>query len=524
MVGVGAGERRAVADDVLEVEIDDVPLFWVPSDSRELTGGIVFRVGLSDEPFVRRGFTHLIEHLALSTLNVDYDYNGFVDSTTTNFIARGSVDDIGHFVESTLAALVALPYDRLDVERRVLLAESERNGVSTAASALAVLYGANGVGAGALPELGLWQAEPETLEAWLAGWFTRRNMALWFAGPEPPRPSFACLPAGERRPTVLLERRPVACPGYFVDRVPGPGLVNVVDQSPLVSAGLTIVTDRLTERLRTTEGMSYSVNSTAQPLNASTTLLTLAADCRADDIDDVFSIMVMELNRFVFEGPTAAEIENYVRKSRRLVGDERAPVAKASTTAYNRLQGATAIDPARKLTEVEETPPAAIAAVVDDIARSAMWIVPPGATVQDQRFTPISTWTDGDVAGTAYPSRFGDVDLMIDDVAIGLVDRASGLAVVVPVHELVGAVAYQDGAHTFHRRDATALTVQPADHPGCETAYRNFLSRVPAAMTVAVPRPLRTAADLVELEERRGAASPVSRTVAAFKGRFGVGR
>ncbi len=512
-----------MADEVLEVEIDGVPVFWAPGDSRELTGGIVVRVGLSDEPFVRRGFTHLIEHLALSTLNVDYDYNGFVDSTTTNFVARGSADDVLHFVESTFAALARLPYDRLDVERKVLLAEAERNGASSAATALALLYGANGVGAVALPEMGLWQATPTALDSWRAEWFTRQNMVLWFAGPEPQRPSLADVPSGQRRPTVLMERRPSDGPAYFVDSVPGPGMVNVVDRSPLVTAGLAMVTDRLTNRLRKSEGMSYSVNSTVQPLTASATMATLAADCRADDVDDVFAIMVMELNRFAFEGPTATEVDDYVRKRRRVLDDEGAPVARASTTAYHRLQLVPAPDPVQALITVEAAPPDAIASAMETMTRSAMWIVPPSTTVRDQRFTPVSRYARHDVTGDTFASIFGNAVLVIDGVSLALVDDQNPLAFVVPVHELVGVVEYEDGAHTFHRRDAMSVTVQPADYPGCEAAYRQFLSRVPAAMTVAVPRPLRSEADVAEIERLRAARYGEAGALAAFRGRFRPG-
>lgn len=512
-----------MADEVLEVEIDGVPILWVPSDSRDLTGGIIVRVGQSDEPFVCRGFTHLIEHLALSTLNVDYDYNGFVDSTTTNFIARGSTDDVLHFVESTLAALADLPYDRLDVERRVLLAESERNGVSSAASALAVLYGANGVGSAALPEMGLWRATPETLDRWLADWFTRQNMILWFAGPEPLRPSLAGLREGARRSTVMMERRPSAGPRYYVDAVPGPGMVNVVDRSPLVAAGLAMVTERLTHRLRTTEGMSYSVNSGVQPLNASATLLTLAADCRADDVDEVFAIMVMELNRFAFEGPGQEEVDSYLRKRRRVVNDDGAPVARASMAAYHRLQCTPTIDPVDALAQVEAASPSMMAAAVEDFTRSAMWIVPPGTTVRDQRFIPVETYGAVRPTGPAFPSSFSDAELVVDGVSLGLVDRRNGLAVVMALQELVGAVAYCDGAHTFYRRDAMPLTIQPSDFPGCEAAYRGFLDRVPAAMTVTVPRPLRSDADPTAIAGVQSADSPVGRTVAAFKGRIRPG-
>lgn len=512
-----------MADDVLEVEIDGVPAFWVPSDTRDLTAGIIFRVGLSDEPFAQRGFTHLVEHLALSALNVDYDYNGFVDSTTTNFIVRGSTDDVLDFIETTVAALHQLPYDRLDVERKVLLAESERNGVSATATALALLYGANGVGAVALPETGLWRATSDTLERWLAEWFTRENMVIWFAGPEPKRPSLVDVRSGRRRQTVLMERCRSKGAGYFVDPVPGPGMVNVVDRSPLVNAGLAMVTDRLTARLRTAEGMSYSVNANVQPLTASTTILTLVADCRPEDADDVFSIMVTELNRFAFDGPTAGEVDDYVRKRRRAIDDEGAPVAQASTTAYHYLQGASPLDPAKALAVVEAAHPASFAKAVENTIRSAMWVVPPGTTVRDQRFTPVSMYSRTDVDAPAYPSTFSDVELVIDGGLLAMADDANPLAFAMPIHELVGVVAYEDGAHSFYRRDAVSLTVQPADYPGCEADYGRYLARVPDAMVVAVPRPLRTEADLAEIERLRVARSPVRRTVAAARGRFRPG-
>ncbi len=522
VVGWTRGRAR-VADEVLEVEIDGVPVFWVPSDARELTGGIVVRVGLSDEPFVRRGFSHLIEHLALSSLSVDYDYNGFVDSTTTNFVARGSAADIGHFLDSTLAALADPPYDRLEVERKVLLAESERNGVSSSATAMAILFGANGVGASALPEMGLWQATPETLDAWLAEWFTRQNMVMWFAGPEPPRPSLRCLREGRRRPTVMMERIRGGGPGYFVDPVPGPGLVNVVERSPLVNAGLAMVTDRLTDRLRNTEGMSYSVASNAQPLSVAKTLLTLVADCRADDVDDVFSIMVTELNRFVFEGPTCGEIDGWVRKRRRVLNDASAPIAQASTTAYNRLQGAPPIDREKSLATVEAASAVELANAVENIVHSAMWVVPPETTVRDQRFTPVTAYTGSEVAGPAFPSRFSDAGLAINGAQMALVGGRDPLAFLAPIHELVGVAAYQDGAHTFFRRDAMSMTVQPTDYPGCERAYAQYLARVPDGMVVTVPRPLRTEEDLAEMERLRADQSTVGKTMAAVKGRFRSG-
>lgn len=100
-------------------------------------GGIIFRVGVADEPFTHRGFTHLIEHLALSGFDVPYEYNGFVDATTTNFFAQGSPEELGRFITDSTTALANLPYERLETEVRILLAEAECNGTSPVMDALA---------------------------------------------------------------------------------------------------------------------------------------------------------------------------------------------------------------------------------------------------------------------------------------------------------------------------------------------------------------------------------------------------
>ena len=49
---------------VQRTDVDGVPAFWVQGDG-PLRASLVFRIGQADEPLVRRGWTHLLEHLAL---------------------------------------------------------------------------------------------------------------------------------------------------------------------------------------------------------------------------------------------------------------------------------------------------------------------------------------------------------------------------------------------------------------------------------------------------------------------------
>jgi len=69
-------------------EVDGVPAFWVPAEG-PLRASLVFRTGQVDEPLHQRGWTHLLEHLALHGRDsVRRPVNG---SVSTLLVSRNSL-------------------------------------------------------------------------------------------------------------------------------------------------------------------------------------------------------------------------------------------------------------------------------------------------------------------------------------------------------------------------------------------------------------------------------------------------
>lgn len=109
---------------VLRTEIDGIPVFWQEAPG-PLSAGLVFACGTRDETFMTIGVTHLIEHLAMSTLpKLHHDHNASVDLTTTEFLATGRPEQVVAFLEAVCTALRALPIGRLAQEAGVIEAEA----------------------------------------------------------------------------------------------------------------------------------------------------------------------------------------------------------------------------------------------------------------------------------------------------------------------------------------------------------------------------------------------------------------
>jgi hypothetical protein len=89
-----------------------------------ITVSLQFRVGWANEALPSLGMSHVIEHVALSSLQgSDLAYNGEVQPLRTIFWCRGDVTEVTGFLATVTAALRDLPTSRLDDHRN-----STRNG------------------------------------------------------------------------------------------------------------------------------------------------------------------------------------------------------------------------------------------------------------------------------------------------------------------------------------------------------------------------------------------------------------
>ncbi|MFD4977459.1 insulinase family protein, partial [Streptomyces sp. NPDC058424] len=65
--------------------VDDVPVLWAEAPG-PLEAALIFGCGVSDETFRHLGVTHLVEHLAMSTLpRLHHEHNASVTLSLTDF-------------------------------------------------------------------------------------------------------------------------------------------------------------------------------------------------------------------------------------------------------------------------------------------------------------------------------------------------------------------------------------------------------------------------------------------------------
>jgi predicted Zn-dependent peptidase len=154
------------------VDVDRVPAVWadVPGHSQ---ASLCFRVGMGDERLADRGLTHLCEHLALVGFErPGIQFNGFVDTTRTVFVASGNEKGVWGFLETVAARLGECTEEQLDRERDVLTVEAQPTG-AIAAEHHRYRYGSRGLGAASFPEFAVRTAGPDDVRRWAGRYLVR---------------------------------------------------------------------------------------------------------------------------------------------------------------------------------------------------------------------------------------------------------------------------------------------------------------------------------------------------------------
>jgi zinc protease len=262
-------------------ELAGVPGFWSPQDHGLPVAGVTFRVGRVDETAATAGITHLVEHLALPARSGHIvDFNGTVETYVASFYCSGEPADVRSFVAATAALLADLPLERLEVERRILLAEDATRGSGGARLALKLRFGAVGAGLVGFEEYGLRRVRPEDVTAWSSAYFTRENAALWVVGIDPDDLELP-LPPGERRPRPPdpVQLADLTTPALFASGwETGFCLSFVAKRSAATVLALDVLANALRDRLRYELGLSYAIEPSSQPLSADLTHLVITGD------------------------------------------------------------------------------------------------------------------------------------------------------------------------------------------------------------------------------------------------------
>lgn len=381
-----------------------VPLLTGDSDDVLLDAGIVFGVGPCDETLATSGFSHLVEHLALRGLEGD-GINGSVRGTLTEFHLRGTRAEIGEFFEQLCPRLAAPPIEDLDVERRVLLAESDFRARERPDSLdmLPIQFGWRGLGLESLFETGLRSVTPEALTDWARRWFTSSNAICWSTGdpgamrldlPDGTRPAHSCRPRSTE-------------PRWLSATTSSVGLSFVTELSPAGRLLNHLLARRAHEALRREQGLIYALRPDviALPDCVYNVLWLPEVRARAESVTDT---LLRLLEQLAEEGPSQDEIDEALAAGRRFGDDRENRVATLFGAAALGLIGQ------RPLEDVD--PPSVEALASQAIAaRDSLLVRVPAGTRVGHRLKKLETLSTTPIKGRTFAggTRWGRVPIPI---------------------------------------------------------------------------------------------------------------
>jgi hypothetical protein len=493
---VADGDETHFSTSVRTVE-SGVPVFRIESVG-STRAGLVFRVGEADEPAAQRGVSHLVEHLTLGLLDEPgLSFNGFVGPSTTEFVVEGTAADAGRFLQSVSRGLAALPEERLAMERQVLLTEAAGRAPNLITELLFWRYGLRGLGGTALREFGLdWLGAAEAA-AWVAHGFTRDNAAVWIAGPDPDQVSVDLdLSAGPRLPAPSLADGPYYLPGWAngPPRVVGLGLVG--PRSIALGTATDLLAEHLRTRLRVEQGVSYNVTGTYLPLDADHAHVLLAADCLEANAPTVIAGLLAGVDEFCANGPDDDQLARNRARFRTAEADPQMATGHVVIESRDELWGAVTLSMAEVDAQREAVTGAEVAAAFAEPLDRAFLVVPPGATVDGQRFFAVPAFSDRVVEGTTIePAKtvpFGCLGdrLRLDDEGISFV-ADGGRAITVRFEDCVLARAWPGGERQLLGVDGFVVNFAPADWADPATVEAHLRAHVPADrwLTMEGPAP-----------------------------------
>ena len=279
-------------------EVDGVAVVWAEAPGA-LRAGLLFRAGRADETLATSGHTHLIEHMAFtSMLDTLHRHNGTVDGTVTGFYTIGDPREVSDFLGNVCHALTSLPAERLEEEKRLLEAESATRPHDFCGHLLIWRFGATGYGLAGMAELGRNSATIDQLRKFSAQRFTTGNAILWLTGP-PPAELRLRLPPGTKLPLPALAPIQNTFPSWFLDNHSGGMAAGAL--VPRASASMIfadMALERLRKRLRIELALSYGPGVYYFPLDANVAHLVLYADsdeARRADLANAFGEVVAGL-------------------------------------------------------------------------------------------------------------------------------------------------------------------------------------------------------------------------------------
>ncbi|WP_380165156.1 hypothetical protein [Jannaschia sp. R86511] len=490
-------------------EVDGVPLLWCDAPG-PLRAHLMLRAGWADETLPTRGWTHLVEHLALAGVGRPGEHsNGRTGTTVTDFHVEGGPDDVVAFLGAVTRNLSDLPVARLRDEVGVLHAEQARRGGSTMDRLLSWRYGATDYGLGGMDEVGLSTPPPaDALRHWAARRAARGNAVVWLSGP-PPAGLRLHLADGEHVAPPDPNRCVAgALPAWFTDHDDLAAALAVVPRGWASPALRHVAQARLVDRLRVDLAVAYSPVADYSPVSGGEGWLLLHTDLVGGRQSEGVGPLLRLLDELGGDegapgAVTDADVAGFHDAARRQAAEPYAwasDLARASWDTLLRHVGDTAAP-----TDVTA---AEVRARAREAAASLLAAVPRGLGTYRGRWVPALATTADPVQGTVRRA-LGTTETVVTspdgvsrttegttwtvrrDAVAGVLHRPDGQRVLVGadgVQLLVEPTVWEDGAGLVRDVDRTF----PADRFVAMAPRAPGQVPVPLSTAPGPPRPTRT--------------------------------
>lgn len=495
---------------------------------------MLFRAGRADEEASSSGKTHLVEHLALPAQSRRrISFNGSVDNALTTFWASGDESQVRTFLETTARSLSALPLERLETERQILLAEEATEGPNPTRLAFALRYGSVGHGLTGHDQYGLRRLTSEEVSAWTAERFTRENVALWLTGPAPGELELD-LPGGEHHlppePWTIPEAAE-SFPALYRGGAQGAIAFSLdTERTVAFRVGLSILRHRIQDRIRFELGLSYEVETIFIPLTADRVHAVLVSDASEQNARRVSAEMLETLDALAAEGPTGDELEEELTENRVYSADPTGLTSQLYYAALQHLLGQPDPGTNANLAEQERLTPADVARAMDDVRKTLLAIVPEtveslpglgdypvssrGVIAGGRRFRP---------PGLRLRRAADAPELLVGEE--GVVFTAGAHRVTVPYNRCTVALRYGDGGRLLLSDDGFFAAVRPDEWKHWREAVAAIDAAVPEELVAVMEPELSEQVDAVEAtaKEKLKRRWTVSDELAQLPGRLAPG-
>ncbi|MFD7153639.1 hypothetical protein ACFV9C_03520 [Kribbella sp. NPDC059898] len=474
--------------ELRETEVDGVPVYWVPGE-RRMRGSLWFRAGVADEAMPRRGWLHLLEHLALHGRDsIRAPVNGSVSMLHTTFDVEGEPNAVAEFLRRLCTWLSEPDFADLEHERRVLRAESATRRPGQVDLHVLWRYGAQGPGVAAYDEYGLHTADPDRLRALAAQAFARGNAVLALTGPPP---------AGLRLPlndgTRWLARPAVPCeqplPAGFAGVSGGVAMSGALPRSMAGPSLARALRRALETGFRHGTGVGYSAWASYEPVDPGTAMLTAGMDILPEARPTVVGETMAVLRGLRDRGPDPTDLRDELDEEVRRLKAEPAETWMPYLAAREVLLG-------RKVRTRDDLIAEASATTVEDVRQAAltMWSNLLLSVDPEAAGDPQLTWLDGPKPAVGvqtgqqfkpigWPVRKGRLTVCHNNARI---ETPAG-EVSADFDQLAIVIAYPDGGRQLIRRDGYQVPIEPAQWKNGRQATLAVDAGTSPAVRVAMP-------------------------------------